>query len=383
VGYSIRLGTIHGIAINVHPTFALILLWVMYQWGISARAGLVGILFGTLVLLAVFGCVLLHELAHAIVALRHGLRVQDITILPIGGVARIEQTALSPKAEAVIALAGPALNLIIAATLTPLVILVAAIRDVDQPFNVLLFADEVSPTGFLLYIWVANIMLALFNLIPAFPMDGGRVLRAALSSFRGRLVATRVAVAIGQTFAVLLAIGGLLVGDYLMPLVSVFILIAAWMEGRHVAVESALRRLDVGQFALWDAGGVSPDEPLTHAIRGGPRDLVVTQGTAVVGMLWRHQILQHLNGGHRELYVRDLMDRRFNAVEVGDSIYDVHAWMQAANRNAVAVVDGGTYRGIFTSERLGHVYVYLGQPRARTHGTTLRSRFRRLRPAAR
>lgn len=383
MGHSLQLGTIHGIAIRVHPSFALLLGWVFYQWGIAAQAGVVGVLFGSLVLLAVFGCVLLHELAHAIVALRYGLRVRDITLLPVGGVARVEQVALSPKAESAIALAGPMLNLLIAAALTPLVILVAATRGVERPLNVLLFADELSPTGFLLYLWVANILLALFNLLPAFPMDGGRVLRAILSMFRSRLSATRIAVAIGQVFAIVLAIGGVLVGDYLMPLVSAFILVAAWMEGRHVAIETALRRLEVGQFALWDAGGVQPDEPLAHAIKGGPRDLVVTQGATVVGMLWRHEILKHLNGAHHTLLVRDLMDRRFNAVEAGDSVYDVHLWMHSAHRTAVPVVDNGKYRGIFTSERLAHVYAYLGQPRAGTRIAALQSVLQRLRPVTR
>lgn len=383
MGHSVRLGAIHGIAIKVHPSFALVLLWVFYQWGIAAHAGIAGILFGTLVLLAVFGCVLLHELAHAIVALRYGLFVRDIMLLPIGGVARVEQVALSPKAEAAIALAGPALNLLIAAALAPFVILIAALRDADHPLNVLLYADELSVAGFLLYVWVANILLALFNLLPAFPMDGGRVLRAFLSSFRGRLSATRIAVGVGQALAVLLAIGGVLMGDYLLPLASVFILISAWMEGRHVEIEAALRRLEVGQFALWDAGGVRPDEPLAHAVKGGARDLVVTQGTKVVGMLWRHEILKHLNGAHHDLNVRDLMDLRFNAVEAHDSVYDVHLWMQAVNRTAVPVVTDGKYRGIFTSERLEHVYAYLGKPRSGSSLAALHTLRRRLRPAAR
>jgi Zn-dependent protease len=385
VGHSIRLGAIHGIAIKVHPSFALVLLWVCYQWGIAAHAGLAGIVFGTLVLVAVFGCVLLHELAHAIVALRYGVRVQDITLLPVGGVARVDQVALSPKAEAAIALAGPALNLLIAAALTPFVILVAAMRHADHPLSVLLYAGELSVAGFVLYLWIANILLAVFNLLPAFPMDGGRVLRAVLSSFRGRLSATRIAVGIGQVLALVLAVGGVLIGDYLTPLISAFILVSAWMEGRHVEIEASLRRLDVGQFALWDAGGVRPDEPLAHAIKGGPRDLVVTQGTTVVGMLWRHEILRHLNGAHHDLRVRDLMDRRFNAVEAADSVYDVHLWMRAANRTAVPVVIDGKYRGIFTSERLAHVYTYLGQPRSGSTLATMRSLLRRVRsrPATR
>ncbi|MGH9175608.1 MAG: CBS domain-containing protein, partial [Vicinamibacterales bacterium] len=216
-----------------------------------------------------------------------------------------------------------------------------------------------------LYLWIANLLLAAFNLLPAFPMDGGRVLRAALSLVRGRLEATRAAVLIGYVFAVLLSAGGLLVGDFVLPLVGVFIVVAAQMESGYVQLESALRRLPVGQFALWESGGIRPDAPLAHAVNGGPRDIAVVQDGRVVGMLWRHDLLFHLNGAHRDLFVRDIMDRRFNPVEVTDSVYDVHTWLASSNRSAVPVVEGGVYRGIFTSERLAHVYQHLGQRNTR------------------
>lgn len=343
----------------VHPTFAIIVLWVMYQWGVTASAGIIGVIFGTLVLTAVIACVLLHELAHALVAIQHGQRVRDITLLPIGGVARVEHSLLSPKSETLIALAGPAMNLVIALALTPLVLLVVAIRHVDHPISILLYASEISVAGLILYLWIANILLAAFNLIPAFPMDGGRVLRATLSHVRGKAEATRAAVFIGYIFAILMAVFGLLIGDYLMPLVSVFIVVSAQMESNFVRMESALRRLPVGQFALWESGGIRPDAPLAHAVNGGPRDIAVTRDGVVVGMLWRHDLLRHLNGAHRDLYVRDIMDRRFNAVDVSDSVYDVHLWLATSSRPAVPVVENGVYRGIFTGERLAHVYEHI------------------------
>jgi Zn-dependent protease len=343
----------------VHPSFALIVLWVTYQWGVTANAGLRGIIFGTLVLFAVFGCVLLHELAHATVAMRFGLTVRDITLLPIGGVARVEQVALLPRAEALIALAGPATNVAIAIVLTPVVALVLAAKHMSEPLAILLFADQLSIAGFVLYLWIANVLLALFNLLPAFPMDGGRVLRALLTLFANRLQATRLAVLAGQILATILAVIGVWIGDYLLPIVSLFILVAAWMEARHVQIEWLLHRLPVGQFALWEEGGIRPDAPLVHAIRGGPRDMAVTSGGAVVGMLWRRDMLRQLNGAHYDLSVRDVMDHRATVVDVADSIYDVHLLLLAANRSAVAVVEDGLYRGIFTIERLAHVYEHL------------------------
>lgn len=361
MGRSLRIGSIKGIDVLVHPTFAIVILWVVYQWGVTAQAGITGVFFGTLVLVAVFGCVLLHELAHALVAIEHGIRVRDITLLPIGGVARVEHSLLSPKSEALIAIAGPAMNVALALLLTPLVAIVVAIRHIDHPVSILLSASEVSLAGFILYLWIANLLLAVFNLIPAFPMDGGRLLRAALTRYRGKAEATRTAVTIGYAFAGLLTIGGLIVGDYLLPLVSIFIIVAAQMEGNFVRMESALRRLPVGQFALWEAGGVRPDAPLAHAVNGGPRDIAVTRDGVVIGMLWRHDLLRHLNGAHRDLFVRDIMDRRFNAVDVSDSIYDVHLWLASSDRPAVPVIENGVYRGIFTNERLAHVYEHIDQ----------------------
>lgn len=358
VGRSIIIGSIRDITVKVHPSFALVILWVIYQWGIAAHAGLRGTVFGTFVLTAVFGCVLLHEVAHAVVARRYGLEVHDITLLPIGGVARVEYAALSPRAETMIALAGPALNVVVALALTPLVLLVAAMRHLAEPVGIVLYAGEISVAGFVLYLWIANVLLALFNLLPAFPMDGGRVLRALLSVFTDRLRATRVAVIIGQALAVGLAVLGLWIGDYLLPLVTVFIVLAAQTESRYVRIESSLRALPVGQFALWEAGGIRPDAPLAHAMNGGPRDIAVTQDGKVVGMLWRSDVLRHIGANDR--LVKDVMDKRVLAVDIADSVYDVHLWLSAIDRPAVPVVERGVYRGIFTGERLEHVYEHVG-----------------------
>lgn len=356
---SFRLGTARGVSIRVHPTFALVLIWVAYQWGMRSGSGLPGMVFGILVLLTVFGCVLLHELGHAAAAMHYGLKVRDITLLPIGGVARVEHMSLKPRSETVIALAGPAVNIVIALAITPIVLLVVAARHIDHPLMILLYADEISVAGFLLYIWIANVLLAVFNLLPAFPMDGGRVLRATISLFTDRFTATRIAVLVGQGFAAALVTIGILAGDIMLPLVGMFIIVAGFMEARFVRVESALRNLLVGQFALWESGGIQPDVPLAYAVKDGPKDLVVTQSGSVIGMLWRQDVLRHLHGTHREIVVRDVMDRRFATVEVTDSVFDVHRLLLNSNRSAVAVVQEGQYRGIFTSDRLDHVYAHI------------------------
>jgi Zn-dependent protease len=352
------LGRIWGIDIRVHPSFALVLVWAAFHWGLGDNGGFEAIIYGLILVGFVFLCVVLHELGHSIMAMQYGVRVQDITLLPIGGVARLENATLLPRHEVLIALAGPAVNVAILVALFPLMLLFGVLSGNNSLIDYLNYLDDVAPGGLLVYLFFTNIMLVAFNLLPAFPMDGGRVLRAGLSAFTGRERATRFAVALGQVLAVLLAIIGLWFGDYLLPLVSVFIIVAAYAEGRAVKLESAMRRLRVGQFALWDMGGISANHPLTYALRGGPRDVVVTDGTKVIGMLWRHQLLPGLNGGSGRT-VADVMDRNVVTVDVDDSVFEVQQRMHETNRWAMPVTEAGHYRGIFTADRFVHVYRYL------------------------
>jgi Zn-dependent protease len=291
-------------------------------------------------------------------ALQYGVRVQDITLLPIGGVARLENATLRPGHEALIALAGPLVNVAILVALFPLMLLLGVLTGNTSAGDYFNYLDDVAPGGLLVYLFFTNLVLVIFNLLPAFPMDGGRVLRAGLSTLTSREQATKFAVALGQVLAVLLGIFGLIIGDYFLPLVSVFIIITAYAEGRAVKLESAMRRLRVGQFAVWDMGGVSPYHPLTYALRGGPRDVVVTDNNKVIGMLWRHQLLPGLNGAAGKT-VADVMDTNVVTVDVDDSVFDVQQRMHDLNRWAMPVTEAGQYRGIFTADRFVHVYRYL------------------------
>ncbi|MDI3341774.1 MAG: site-2 protease family protein [Sphaerobacter sp.] len=360
MGRGLRIATVRGIDIKLHPSFLLALLWVTYYWGIAPDRGLRGVLFGVFILIAVFVSVVGHELAHGFVALRFGLTVHDITLLPIGGVARIEQVPLPPRREAAVALAGPLLNVLVAIGLLPVVLVIAVASDVRSWYDLLLLVHGIDGRSFLLHLWIANLMLAAFNLLPAFPMDGGRLLRALLTGVSNRLLATRIAVALGQILALALIVAGFYTRDVALPLVSIFIILAAFVEARMILVESALQSLPVGQFAVWDAGGVSPDSPLSHAVLGGPRDLAVTHQGMVVGMLWRDDVLSLLSRGH-SLRVADIMDRNVTAMDVDSSVYEVHRRMLATGRPAIPITEGGLYRGIFTSDRLVHVHRYLQQ----------------------
>jgi Zn-dependent protease len=217
-----NLGRVAGIDLYLHPTFLLLLLFVY-----ATQGGLLAMLLVS----AVFGCVLLHELGHALTARRFGIGTADITLYPIGGVARLNRMPRKPGPELLIALAGPAVNLAIAAAL------LVALRLVDV---LGVFRDgrfEVLVPGILGIMVTYNLLLAGFNLIPAFPMDGGRVLRAILSNWLGRLRATEVAARLGRWLAFAFGFWSLVHFQWLHMCLAAFVFIAAGMELAHVRAE--------------------------------------------------------------------------------------------------------------------------------------------------
>ncbi len=355
---SLSIGRISNIQIKLHPTLALIALWVLIDWGgYGSDRTIVSLAFSVVFVALLFGSVLLHELGHAFMARSFGVRVRDVTLSVIGGVALFDHFPARPRTEVMIALAGPAVNLAIMVALAPVIALVAVIEGLSWPRGFFELLLTPSLGGLLASLFWANAMLALFNLLPVFPMDGGRVFRAGLSHFVGREVGTKVAVMVGTGLAIAMAIASLVwLQNFTVPLVALFIIIVGQAEGRAVRVEGAMRRMRVGQFALWDMGGISPSQPLTYALRGGPRDVVVTEDGRVVGMLWRNTVLSALRGGSAAQTVADVMDVDLVTANVDDSVYDVQRQMSEHSRRAVPVVEDGQYRGIFTADRFVHLY---------------------------
>jgi Zn-dependent protease len=234
-----KLGRVEGIDVFLHPTFLLLLIYVgMTQGGIGA----------ILLVSAVFGCVLLHELGHALMARRFGIETEDITLYPIGGVARLRRMPRAPGAELLIALAGPAVNILI-------VLALVSAREIG------LFTGGVLG-GFSAALVQINLVLALFNMIPAFPMDGGRVLRALLSGWLGRVRATTIAAGIGRGLALLFGIYSLSQGSLLQVFLAGFIYMAAGQELLRVLDEEgargSTRRMGRGRFQAEDGVWTAP-----------------------------------------------------------------------------------------------------------------------------
>ncbi len=234
-----KLGRVAGIDIYLHSTFLLLLIMILAEGGDLFRIGLV---------IAVFGCILLHELGHALTARQFGIQTEDITLYPIGGVARLQRIPRSPGAEILIALAGPAVNVAIVGGLAVLGVL--GVRGPLAEFG--------------MWLLLANVLLAGFNLIPAFPMDGGRVLRAMLSPWLGRLWATAIAAGIGRFLAVAFGLYCVWNLMWFQVALAVFIYLAAGAELAAVRYEESRRRYDGGDHGH----NVAP--PGYHWVSRGP-----------------------------------------------------------------------------------------------------------------
>jgi CBS domain-containing protein len=240
--------------------------------------------------------------------------------------------------------------------LLPIVVLLGVVLGWDAIFSGGNPLRNMTPATLVAYVAIVNVLIMAFNLLPAFPMDGGRILRAGLSPGLGRERATAIAVMAGLVFAVLFVLVGLWQREAILVVLGGFVFFAAQAEARVERVHSAMRRFTVGQYALWDMGGISPNEPLTFALRGGPRDMAVTESGRVVGMLWRAQLLESLAGGVEGRRVGDVMDQSVVVADVNDSILDVQQVMFSSNRWAIPVTEDGRYRGIFTGDRFVHLY---------------------------
>ena len=256
--YSLTLGSPFGIRISVHWTFLLIIAWVVFidlQQGLGVRA----ILFSILFVLSIFVCVVLHELSHSLTARHYGIPTRSITLLPIGGVADLEKMPEDPRQELAVSVAGPLLNLAIALLLW--IILSTAGRLDLNPADF----QAINKSNFLILLMFANLLLAVFNLIPAFPMDGGRVFRSLLAMKLPREQATLVAMNIGKVFAFFIAIWGLYTNPFLI-FIAIFIYIGAQREYELVKYTSVLTGYTVEQVLMHEYTPLHPHDTLKRAV---------------------------------------------------------------------------------------------------------------------
>ncbi len=340
-----RLGRILGIEVRVHFTFILLfaLLGGLHLLrGVEPRAALLDGVF----LLSVFGIVVLHELGHALAARRFGVGTRAITLLPIGGVAQLERIPEKPHQELVIALAGPAVNVVLAASLGALLVSTGGTLDV---------AELSTPGGaFLPRLVLVNVTLAVFNMLPAFPMDGGRVLRATLAFFVDYRRATEVASSVGQGIAVLLGLIGL-VGNPLLLVIAIFVFLGARQESLHVRTKAAIQGISVRATMVRSFGALAPEEPVARAARllleGFQHDFPVVREDALLGVVTRRAIVEALARGGDQLPVGAVMNPQPATAHPNELLTDVLPRLQESG--VVVVVDGRLVVGLLTLESLG------------------------------
>jgi Zn-dependent protease/CBS domain-containing protein len=352
--WSWRIGRIVGIDVYVHATFPLLFVWIAVN--AFSRGASVRTVVATLVLtLAVFVVVVLHECGHALTARRFGVQTRDITLLPIGGIARLERMPREPRQELLIALAGPAVNIAIAAALYAVLALTGVTAVLPELAK---SATAVTVRSALTQLLAINVWLAAFNLIPAFPMDGGRVLRAILAMrSRDYAKATTTAARVGRVFALVFALVGIFwLESPLLALIAVFVWIAAASEAVTVQTSAALEDVAVSGIMMTDVRTLTPNETLLHAaeltIDGFQRDFpVVMQGT-FVGMLTHRDLLRGLAQRGSDATVADAMQREFPTASVDDPADVALQRLTAMRGAALPVLRGQELVGVVTAENV-------------------------------
>ncbi len=341
--WSLRIGKIRGISIRVHLTFFLLLLWVGVMQG--ANDGLAGGRRSILFTLMIFGCVLLHELGHSYVSQRYGVRVRSITLLPIGGIAALEDVP-RPRQEVPIALAGPAVNFAIAGVVLAFLVVSRSERSFLHP---IINTEDLWPS----LLW-ANLYLALFNLIPAYPMDGGRVLRGWLAQKMDYVAATRRAVGIGQFFSFVMMALGIL--NLWLLLIGIFLYLGASAEERTTVFQAALEKIWLGDVMLTDYRQLGPAEPISHALDCALHSLqddfpVVADGR-VVGVLTKPALLAAVQRKGFDWPVSQVMSERFEIARPEESLAVAFGRLRASKLTMLPVMSDGRLVGIVTLQSI-------------------------------
>lgn len=345
--WSYTIGRIGGTEIKVHVTFLLIVGWwalIGYSQGGPAAA-----LTSALALLALFACILLHEFGHILMARRYGVRTPDVILLPIGGVARLERIPDEPKQELLIALAGPAVTLAIAGILLAVLRLSGSHAQVTE-------LSEQQP--FLAQLVSVNLYLLLFNLIPAFPMDGGRVLRALLASRMGLLRGTRIAATLGQTFAVLGGLYGLTRPEPLLVLVAFFVFLGANAEAATVETRLAGQGLQVSQMMVTDFRTIPVHATLNQAVElllsGEQREFPVIDNLGrTEGILTRDNLIRGLSQKGPNSTVAEAMTTGVPTVHPTLGFQEALDRLRASRLPALPVVDvAGALVGLLTLDNI-------------------------------
>jgi Zn-dependent protease/CBS domain-containing protein len=350
--WSWRIGRIAGIDLHVHVTFPLLFVWIALS-GIGGGANVRTILATLALTLTVFGIVVLHEFGHALTARRFGVRTRDITLLPIGGIARLDRMPREPRQELLVALAGPAVNVLLAAVVYGILALTGVTAVLPELGK---SSTAVSLTSVLAQLVAINLWLAAFNLIPAFPMDGGRVLRAILAMHSHDYVkATATAARVGRAFALVFALVGIFLLDSpTLALIALFVWIAASTEALAVRTSAALERVPVSGVMITDFQTLAPNDTLMRAaeltLDGFQHDFPVVEDHALVGMLTQRALLHGLAHHGGKASVSRSMQRECPTASIDDQVES--ALQRLTHGATLPVLSGRDLVGVLTAENV-------------------------------
>jgi Zn-dependent protease len=319
----------------VHWTFFILLLWIVFdelKHGATAES----IFFNIAFVFAVFFCVVLHELGHAFVATYFGITTEKITLLPIGGMASFDKMPESSRQELLVVIAGPLVNALIAL----LLYFVVPVQDLmDQSFSE---AYQVFKSftfqNFLFYLFIVNIGLVIFNLIPAFPMDGGRIFRALLELKMNRMKATQIASSLGFVIAVAFFLIGILYNPFLV-FIALFIFLGAYGENQMVQHLELLKGHSVEEAMLLDITTFNPEDSIdivvNKIISGTENNFIVLEDGRISGVLYHKNIIENSN---KNVLVKEVMELDFKVFEHTEDLKKVYLIMQAEQKSFYPVV---------------------------------------------
>lgn len=344
--WSWKIGEFAGIPVYLHATFLLLLAWIAFSHWLQSRSfwptvGAVGFM------VAIFACVVFHECGHALMARRFGIATKDITLLPIGGLARLDRMPEKPAQELWVALAGPAVNLGIAAILGSYLLLSNHLDPIASL--------GVARGNFVERLLIANLFLVGFNMIPAFPMDGGRVLRALLAGRLDYARATRVAAGIVQALAFVFGLWGLVANPFLM-IIALFVWIGAAQEAAMVETKSYLEGVSVRAAMIQNVEVLSPKEKLSKAVEfvrtSWQQDFPVVENDRVIGMLLRSDVFSAIANGRIDPQICELMRRDFPVADPLEPLESAYSRLHRTDSATISIVRKGELLGLLTLEHL-------------------------------
>lgn len=355
-----KIVSIRGINLHVHWTFLLLIGWILL---INAYSGnnIEQLSWSVLFLLAVFACVILHELGHALMAARFGIKAKDIALLPIGGIASIEKFPENPSQELAISMAGPLVNLVIAGVLWLFMVPHTSLLNAPPDTSIMHGHD------FLYNLRIVNILLVAFNLIPAFPMDGGRILRALLGFKLNYIQATTIAANIGKIMAILLIISGIVLINPFLPAIGVFIIFSAGVEEYYLRLKSLVKGIKLNEVLMYDYNSLNANMTVQEAANvlnsNHSKYFILMDGVNPIGAINRMEIIKALAEMNYNEPIKKLVNEDLEYLDGNKEIDTALEKLARNDERIYPVMDNSQFIGVVS---LNHIIEYLLLNKANT-----------------